>query len=217
MPFCIGLTGGIGSGKSSAAEIFQDLGADVIDTDAISHELTRAGGAALEAIRTGFGPDYIAADGSLDRTRMRQLVFSDATARDKLEAILHPLIRETARARVAASGAPYVVLAVPLLLESGAYGDLISRILVVDCDEQLQITRTVQRSRISADEVRAIMAAQLPRTKRLARADDVLNNDGDIAALRRAVETLHRGYVALASQCGFGAAAKPKSILKNTD
>ena len=200
MPYCIGLTGGIGSGKSSAAKIFQEFGATVIDTDEIAHELTRPGGAALAAIREQFGADYIAADGGFDRAGMRRLIFNDAAAKKKLEAILHPLIREAARTRVAAAQAPYVLLAVPLLLENGAYGDLINRVLVVDCDEEQQIARTMQRSKLTVDEVRAIMAAQLPRQERLARADDVLRNDGDMAGLRRQVESLHARYLALARQ-----------------
>lgn len=198
MPYCIGLTGGIGSGKSSAASIFQDLGAAVIDTDEISHELTRAGGAALDAIREQFGGDYIARDGSLARNVMRKLIFDDPAAKKKLEAILHPMIRAAVKARIAQTQAPYVLIAVPLLLETGAYSDLISRILVVDCDESLQISRTMLRSKLDIQEVRAIMAAQLPRQERLSRADDVLNNDGDIAGLRSQAEALHARYLQIA-------------------
>ncbi|MEK6592865.1 MAG: dephospho-CoA kinase [Pseudomonadota bacterium] len=198
MPYCIGLTGGIGSGKSSAAGIFQELGAAVIDTDEISHELTRTGGAALAAIREQFGADYIAADGSLDRAAMRRLIFEDPAAKMKLEAVLHPMIRAAVRTRIAQARAPYVLIAVPLLLETGAYGDLISRILVVDCDEAQQIARTMHRSKLAAAEVRAIMAAQLPRHERLARADDVLRNDADMAWLRNQAASLHAGYLKLA-------------------
>lgn len=198
MPYCIGLTGGIGSGKSSAARIFQELGAAVIDTDEISHELTRTGGAALAAIRGQFGADYLAADGSLDRAAMRRLIFDDPAAKKKLEAILHPMIRATVRARITETPAPYVLIAVPLLLETGAYGDLISRVLVVDCDEAQQIARTMHRSNLAADEVRAIMAAQLPRQERLARADDVLRNDSDMAWLRSQAASLHARYLKLA-------------------
>lgn len=198
MPFCIGLTGGIGSGKSSVAEIFEKLGAAVVDTDVIAHALTQPGGAAIAAIRRGFGDEYIGPDGSLDRGRMRRLVFGDGDAKRKLEAILHPLIREQSRARIAAAQAPYVIIVVPLLFETGAYRDLLRRVVVVDCEEQQQVTRTMARSKLSEREVRAIMAAQLPRAERLQRADDVLVNDGDLAALRRQVETLHRTYVALA-------------------
>ena len=197
-PFCIGLTGGIGSGKSSAAKIFQELGAAVVDTDQIARELTGRGGAAIAAIADQFGADCIAADGSLDRSKMRRLVFTDPKSKRKLEAILHPLIRRESRARIAAAQQPYVLVVVPLLLETGAYRELIKRVLVVDCDEARQIARTVKRSGLAIDEVRAIMAAQLPRAERLAAADDVLHNDADIDALRRQVEILHAKYLALA-------------------
>lgn len=198
MPFCVGLTGGIGSGKSSAARIFDELGAAVVDTDEISHELTRPGGAALAAIRSAFGEEYVAADGGLARASMRRRVFSDAAARRKLEAILHPLIRREVLTRVTAARRPYVMIVVPLLLETGAYRDLIQRILVVDCGEDAQVARTMERSGLAEAEVRAIMAAQAPRAARLAAADDVLLNDGDLTALRRAADALHRRYLALA-------------------
>jgi dephospho-CoA kinase len=199
-PFCIGLTGGIGCGKSTAAKIFAELGAAVVDTDEIAHELTGPAGAALAAIRAEFGPDYIAADGALDRARMRQLVFSDAEARQRLEAILHPLIRRESRARIAAARQPYVILVVPLLLETGAYRDLIKRVLVVDCDEAQQIARATRRSGLSAAEVRAIMTAQVAGPARLAAADDVLRNDADLKRLRRDAEALHAKYLALTRQ-----------------
>jgi dephospho-CoA kinase len=198
MAFCIGLTGGIGSGKSSAAGLFQELGAGVVDTDQIAHELTGPGGAAIAAIRSQFGADYIAADGGLDRAGMRRLVFGNPAAKQKLESLLHPLIREQALAQIAEARQPYVLVAVPLLFETGAYRELVSRVLVVDCPEEMQIARTMQRSRLTADEVRAIMAAQLPRSERLARADDVLHNDDDMDALRRRVAILHDKYLALA-------------------
>ncbi len=198
MPFCVGLTGGIGSGKSAAAEMFKALGAAVVDTDEISRALTAPRGAALRAIREQFGPEYIAADGGLDRERMRRLVFGNAAAKQQLEAILHPMIRAESRAGVAAATAPYVILVVPLLLETGAYSDLVQRVLVVDCSEERQIERAARRSGVSADEVRAIMATQLPRAARLARADDTLDNDGDLASLRRQVGQLHAGYLARA-------------------
>ncbi len=199
MTFCVGVTGGIGSGKSRAAALFGELGADVVDTDDISHELTAAGGSAMPAIAAAFGPAAVAADSSLDRTVMRRLVFENPDARKQLETILHPLIRDRARSRVMASPAPYVLLVVPLLLETGAYRGLVQRVLVVDCDESLQITRAMQRSNLSPDAVRAIMAAQLPRQQRLAGADDVIRNDGDIAQLRGQVADLHHQYLRLAA------------------
>lgn len=198
MPFCVGLTGGIASGKSSAAALFEELGAAVVDTDAIAHELTRPGTSAMAAIRDAFGPAYLAADGSLERAKMRQLVFSDPAAKAKLEAILHPLIRERARARIVAAQQPYVIVVVPLLVETDAYRDLIERILVVDCREELQVARAMQRSQLKESEVRAILAAQLPRTERLGRADDVVDNNGDIEALRQQIQKLHAKYLAFA-------------------
>src|SRR5688572_5087316 len=168
MPYCVGLTGGIGSGKSSAARIFGSLGAGVIDVDDISHALTQPGGAAIAEIRRQFGADVIAADGSMDRGRMRDRVFADVDVKNRLEAILHPLIGRKARAQVAHAPQPYVILAVPLLLERDAYRDVIQRVAVVDCAEQTQIERTTRRSAISEAAVRAIMAAQLSRAQRLA-------------------------------------------------
>ena len=198
MPFCVGLTGGIGSGKSTAAEIFNELGAVVVDTDEISRGLTAVGGGAVAGIRRQFGPEYIAVDGSVDRVRMRARVFSDPDAKSRLEAILHPMIRAESRVRVVAARGPYVILVVPLLLETGAYLDLVQRVLVVDCSEKLQVERATRRSRISAGEVRAIMAAQLPRAARRERADDVIDNDGGIEALRSQVGKLHASYLTLA-------------------
>lgn len=209
MAFCIGLTGGIGSGKSSAAKIFQELGAAVVDTDEIAHELTRPGGAALALIQREFGAAYLTADGGLDRAKMRQRVFGDPETRKRLEAILHPLIRKESRARIAAAHQPYVLVVVPLLLETGAYRELIARVLVVDCDEAQQIARTAKRSGLSADEVRAVMAAQLPRARRLAAADDVLHNDTDIEALRRQAEALHAKYLMLAREKSRDGTASP--------
>ena len=204
MPFCVGVTGGIGSGKSRAAALFGKLGADVVDTDDISHEITAAGGSAMPAIVKAFGATVAATDGSMDRAAMRRLVFENPEARKQLENILHPQIRERARNRVMASTAPYVLLVVPLLLETGSYRDLIRRVLVIDCDESLQISRAMQRSNLTADAVRAIMAAQLPRRQRLAGADDVICNDGDIAQLRTQVTDLHQQYLKLAANGSSG-------------
>jgi dephospho-CoA kinase len=195
MPFCVGLTGGIGSGKSVASDMFKALGAGVVDTDEISRELTAPAGAAIDAIRKRFGAEFIAADGGLDRARMRRLVFGDVAAKGKLEAILHPLIRERMRADIAAAREPYVIAVIPLLFETGVCLDLLQRVLVVDCEESAQVRRAAARSGLSAQEVRAIMAAQLARAERLKRADDVLDNSGDIEALRRQVEQLHARYL----------------------
>ena len=200
MAYCVGVTGGIGSGKSSAAALFAEFGADIVDTDDIAHELTHPSGQAMPAIITAFGSKTVAADGSLDRNKMREIVFADPSQRKILEGILHPMIRAEARRRVAASAAPYVMLVVPLLLESTGYPDLVQRILVIDCDESVQISRTMQRNGLSAEAVRAIMAAQLPRQQRLARADDVLHNDSDLPALRHQVAALHERYINLAKK-----------------
>lgn len=197
--YCIGLTGGIGSGKSSAAAEFEALGVAVVDTDAIAHELTAPGGAAMEALRNEFGPEYVTAEGALDRQRMRELVFSDADAKRRLEQVLHPRIRSDTQARLAAARAPYVMVVVPLLLETGAYRDQVDRILVVDCEESTQIARTMARSKLTAEQVRAIMAAQIPRPERLARADDVVSNEGDLEALHAQVHALHSRYLAFAA------------------
>lgn len=197
-PFCVGLTGGIASGKSSAAKLFEELGAAVVDTDAIAHELTRREGGAMTEIRRAFGSAFIAADGSLERAKMRRLVFNDPEAKKKLENILHPLIRQRALARIVAAQQPYVVVVVPLLLETGAYRDLIQRVLVVDCAEEKQVARAMQRSGLEESEVRAILAAQLSRAERVKRADDIIDNNGDADALRGQVRILHEKYGALA-------------------
>jgi dephospho-CoA kinase len=198
--FVVGLTGGIGSGKSTAAGMFAELGAAIVDTDEIARELTAPGGAAMPAIRERFGAEFVTPDGALDRPRMRRLVFANKEAKATLEAILHPLIRTEALARIRASGRPYVVVVVPLLLETGAYRDFTDRVLVIDCPEDEQLRRVTQRSGIAEQEVRAIMAEQLPRADRLAHASDVLENIGSVANLRRQVARLHAQYLELAAR-----------------
>ena len=203
MPLVIALTGGIGSGKSSVADILRELGAAVIDTDEIAHSLTAAGRPGARAIGEQFGAEYLAADGALDRKRMRELVFSDAPAKQKLEALLHPMIRAEVKAQTqAATGnsAPYLVIVVPLLIETGAYRDLARRILVVDCDEMEQIARVGRRSHLEPAAVKAIMANQVSRAERLRHADDIVRNDGDQPGLRAEVEALHRKYLDIAAK-----------------
>jgi len=195
LAYAVGLTGGIGCGKSSAAHFFAELGAGVIDTDVIAHQLTQAGSPALETIRREFGPEYLLPDGSLDRARMRQLIFSDDAAKARLEAILHPLIKKRVLAETESIDAPYLLIVVPLLLETGNYGDVVCRVLVVDCDEQQQLQRTMARSALSAAEVSAIMSKQLSRQARLRVADDVIQNTGSLEDMRRQVENLHRQYL----------------------
>jgi len=199
MTFIVGLTGGIGSGKSAAATLFEEFGAAVVDTDAIAHELTAPGGTAIAPIRAAFGDEVVAPDGALDRAAMRRKVFTDAQAKGRLEAILHPMIRAEADRRSAAARAPYVVLVVPLLVESGGYRSRVQRIAVVDCPEAVQVARVMSRSGLSAGEARAIMAAQVGREARLAVADDVIDNGGELAALRPQIEALHRHYLEMAA------------------
>jgi dephospho-CoA kinase len=199
-PYTVGLTGGIGSGKSVVAGLFSKRGVAVIDTDEIAHELTRPGGEAIEAIRATFGASLIGAEGALDRDRMRKLVFGDAAARKKLEGILHPLIREESARRRVRAQSPYAILVVPLLVESGVDRSRYARVLVVDCTEAQQVERAGRRSGLSEKEVRAILAAQATREQRLARADDVIDNSGTPEALERQVSLLNKKYLTLAAQ-----------------
>lgn len=199
MTFIVGLTGGIGSGKSAAATLFEEFGAAVVDTDAIAHALTAPGGTAIAPIRDAFGDEVVAPNGALDRAAMRRKVFTDAQAKGRLEAILHPMIRAEADRRSAAARAPYVVLVVPLLVESGGYRSRVQRVTVVDCPEAVQVARVMSRSGLSAEEARAIMAAQVSREARLAVADDVIDNGGELAALRPQIEALHRRYLEMAA------------------
>lgn len=196
----IGLTGGIGSGKSAVAEEFARLGICVVDADAIAHALTAPGGAAMPLLQQAFGTEVVRADGALNREVMRARVLSDPVARERLNTLLHPLIAEEAQRELAAARSPYVVLMVPLLFESGRFAGLCQRVLVVDCPEQVQIERVRQRSGLAAEQVVAIMAAQLSRADRLARADDVIDNSGARDSLPAQVAGLHRSYLQLSRQ-----------------
>jgi dephospho-CoA kinase len=200
--FVVGLTGGIGSGKSAAADCFAAHGIAVIDTDAIARELTAPSGAALPALVAAFGSGILAADGAMDRARVRALVFADPEARKRLEDILHPLIRQVSGERCQLAASPYVILAVPLLVESETYRERCDRIVAVDCPETLQISRVMARSGLAEAEVRAIMATQATRGERIAAADDVLANDADFAGLAAQVAALHRKFLALAARKG---------------
>ena len=200
MTFVVGLTGGIGSGKSAAADEFARLGAAVVDTDVIARELTEPGGAALAHIKALFGEAFVAPSGAMDRKRMREHVFADAAAKRALEELLHPMIRAEAERRIAQAAAPYVVYVVPLLVESGSYRTRVDRVLVVDAPEALQLARVRARSGLGEAEVRAIMASQLSRAARLAAADDVIDNGGSIQALRNQVAALHAKYLKLAAR-----------------
>jgi dephospho-CoA kinase len=195
--FVVGLTGGIGSGKSAAADEFARLGATVVDTDAIAHELTGVGGAALAPIAAIFGEDFVR-DGKMDRQRMRERVFSDPAAKKRLEGVLHPMIRQESERRIAGALGPYVVHVVPLLIESPDYRRRVDRVLVVDLPEAMQIARVRERSRLAEDEVRAIIRTQAERSARLAAADDVIDNAGSLEALRNQVGALHQKYLQFA-------------------
>ena len=205
MRLVVALTGGIGSGKSTVADVFAVLGAAVVDTDVIAHELTAAQGRAIPEIAAAFGCDVLRPDGALDRAAMRHLVFSNASVKDRLEAILHPMIRRESEAQCQnATAAPYVLLVVPLFVENAGYRQLADRVLVVDCDESAQLARVAARSGFSADEIRAIMATQASRAERLAVADDVIENDDGRDSLDARVAKLHQHYLALAAGKGDG-------------
>lgn len=198
MPFVVALTGGIGSGKTLVSDAFARLGATVVDTDRIAHQLTGSGGAALPAIVDAFGRKMLRNDGSLDRERMRKLVFASPEARQRLEGILHPLIREMAEHEIEYAQGPYVILVVPLLVETGAFRDVVARVLVVDCNERLQLERVVSRSGLAPEQVKAIMRAQATRPQRLAHADDVIANENTPDAVEPQVARLHELYLRLA-------------------
>jgi len=195
--FVVGLTGGIGSGKSAAADEFARLGATVVDTDVIAHQLTEAGGAAVPQIERLFGAEFVG-DGAMDRQRMRQRVFSDPGSKKTLEGLLHPLIREESQRRIGAATGPYVVHVVPLLVESPDYRRRVDRVLVVDVPEDLQLARVRARSRLAEDEVRAIIRSQASREARRAAADDIIDNAGALEALRNQVAALHQKYLQFA-------------------
>jgi dephospho-CoA kinase len=197
-PFTVCLTGGIGSGKSTVARLFEARGVVVIDADALAHRLTAPGGAAIGAIREAFGAEFIDASGALDRARMRALAFEQPRARSRLEAILHPMIRAESERLAAAATSPYVIQMIPLLFESGRGRARCSRTLVVDCDEAVQIERVTARSGLARPQVEAIMAAQAARAERLAGADDVIDNSGAPHTLDARVGALHERYLHLA-------------------
>lgn len=196
----MGLTGGIASGKSAVADQFARLGVPVVDTDRIAHALTQAGGEAIPALVDAFGADCLDSQGALDRKAMRGKAFGDPSVRRRLEGILHPLIRAEATRLVEVSPGPYVILVVPLLVESGQYKDICDRVLVVDCDPELQVRRASMRDGVEPAKIEAIIAAQSDRRARLAQADDVIENGGGLDDLHRQVERLHRSYLGLAKR-----------------
>jgi dephospho-CoA kinase len=202
MPFTVCLTGGIGSGKSTVAREFEALGIAVVDTDALAHSLSAPGGRAIPAIRAEFGDRYLTPEGGLYRKAMRELAFADPAARRRLESILHPMIRTESERLAAEATSPYVILMIPLLVESGRPRERCRRILVVDCAEADQVRRVMERSRLTRAEVEAILASQATRAERLAAADDVIDNSGAPGALPARVAALHRTYLALAAGAG---------------
>jgi dephospho-CoA kinase len=203
--FVVGLTGGIGSGKSTVADRFALLGATLVDTDLIAHQLTGPAGTAMPELIDAFGPAIAAADGRLDRAVMRERAFGDPGARKRLESILHPMIRAAAERQVGESIGPYVITVVPLLIESGNWKQRADRVLVVDCPEDIQIERVMARSGLARDQVLAIIGAQASRDQRLAAADDVIDNRGEPGDLDAQIAPIHRRYVELAAEkaaCG---------------
>ncbi|MEP7327595.1 MAG: dephospho-CoA kinase [Betaproteobacteria bacterium] len=194
MSYVVGLTGGIGSGKSEVAKAFVALGADMVDADEAAHALSAPGHAGHRAVVAAFGPRATAPDGTLDRGWLREAVFADPAQRRRLESILHPLIRACMDEAMAKWTAPYGILSVPLLLERNARPRQVARVLVVDCPEELQVQRVMARSGLTAPEVRAIMDAQMSRQARLALADDVIDNAGPLSALDIQVALLDAQY-----------------------
>jgi dephospho-CoA kinase len=202
--FKLGLTGGIGSGKSKVADLLAQRGASIVDTDVIAHQLTASGGSAIQAISACFGVDMIDATGAMDRQRMRERVFADAQARAQLEAILHPLIAQEAQAQAGKASGPYTVFVVPLLVESGRWLERVDRLCVVDCDRATQISRVQSRSGIPLLTIERILGAQASREARLAVAHDVILNDNTVTLgfLTEQVDHLHRSWCNLALGLG---------------
>lgn len=194
----IGLTGGIGSGKSTVCDLFHKLGVPIIDSDKIARELVAPGTAALEQIAGLFGAKLLLEDGSLDRKQMRELVFANESKREQLEAILHPLIRQEMERQITLLTSPYVILAIPLLLEKGWQHQL-DRVLVIDCSEELQRQRARERDGSSTKTIERIIVSQIPRERRIAAADDLIDNSGARDSLRKQIETLHRRYLTLST------------------
>ena len=195
MRYTVGLTGGIGSGKSTVADRFAAHGVAIVDADVAAHRLTAPGGGAIDAIRDAFGAGYLTSAGALDRVAMRAHVFADAGERRRLEAILHPMIRAACDQEAAMATSPYVMLVVPLLFESRKRAATVQRTLVIACDESIQIARVMRRSGLGEAEVRAIIATQMPAPERIALADDVVDNSGDPEDLDLPIATLHRRYL----------------------
>lgn len=197
MSLCVGLTGGIGCGKTTVSKLFAEQGVGIIDTDIIAHQVTQPHGIAMPTIAKAFGSDYLSKDGALNRNKMRTLIFSNAQAKQQLEDILHPLILAQAKNELQQLQAqPYVIIVVPLLFTSPNFQQLIQRVLVVDCAEKTQIARVMARNQMNETEARQIIAQQTPRAERTNRADDVILNDFSLDDLAKQVNTLHKIYLA---------------------
>ncbi len=197
-PLVIGVTGGIGSGKSTVCNAFVSLGIPVIDTDQVARDVVVPGSAGLAAVATAFGADVLSAEGTLDRVALRRIVFSDPQRRRELESILHPRIRARVAELLQEITAPYCLLGIPLLVEGGKKNQQVERVLVVDCPEEIQIARVMARDKLTEQEVAAIMQTQATREERLSVADDVVTNSSDLAIVQHQVNALHARYLALA-------------------
>jgi len=193
LPLTIGLTGGIGSGKSVVSQLFADLGVPVIDTDQLSRELVKQGSTLLEKISKYFGEEILLKSGDLDRKQLRQIIFEDNEKKQWLEHLLHPQIKQSILKQLTKFDDTYVVIAVPLLLENNNY-NFINRVLVIDCSEELQLKRAINRDQSNSDEVKKIIASQLPRLKRLPLANDIIVNEGTLESLSEKVIELHEKY-----------------------
>lgn len=196
----VGLTGGIAAGKSTATAFFQERGVPVIDADEVARDVVAAGTPGLAAVAAAFGAQILQANGTLDRRRLREVVFADPAERRRLEAILHPLIQTEIRTRLQQVRGPYCILAVPLLIESAALRALVHRVLVIDVPEEVQLARLMQRDGMSAEQCHAMLAAQASRARRLEAADDVVDNATDVTALQRQLDSVHARYLELAGQ-----------------
>lgn len=203
MPLRVGLTGGIGSGKSVAAEMFAELGVPVIDADIVAREVVEPGEPALISIAEHFGRDILLPDGGLDRARLREIIFKDQGEKKWLEELLHPLIRERIVQQMSRQSAPYLLLVSPLLIESGQ-NRLVEQVIVVDVSEQIQMERTLNRDGVSREQVVRILSSQLPREERRAHADYLLDNGGDLAALREQVKSVHQQLMAKVGEAVTG-------------
>lgn len=201
-PFIVGLTGGIGSGKTTVSREFEARGITVVDADVVARQVVAAGSPLLAKVAETYGKQVLQRDGTLNRAALREIIFNDDTAKQQLNALMHPVIREEMITQLQAAQSPYVILSAPLLLENGLDA-FCHRVLVVDVTEATQIQRTIERDQVERSQVEAILKAQVARDERLRRADDVIDNDGTVDNLEHQLESLHRSYLALAEQADY--------------